>query len=482
MAELLTRLLSDPLVDNNGDRLRDVRGDESVRKLVKYMRSLKAQDVPLQVQGKPLVELLDPSRNTIGYLAVLLAYAQQAVLAQQVALVTTFLSRFDPVQARYVGPEMQQLLIWLTKYYDHSKDPSVIPYIATAILRLDPESSTLTSTHLLLLRLCLAAGLPRQALRVLDKDIYNLPMDPQKGVDERFACADHDLSATYITKASNISATLTAPDVHEYYLLGAYAYIGLRRYNRARLFLELVLGSPSQNVATPLMVEAYKKSILVSLLSTGSLSFTKGLINPQMIKTYSSLSKPYEVLADVFKKRDVLRLDAEIAMATAVWDEDGNTAIVNQVADSLRRYRVIDLQKTYAALPIEGIALHLNLTPGATTTLLSTMIRDGHLHALLPPLIAGTDTKPVLRFLSQNPNQPAVDHDALLKDKSVHIEQLAKHVREADRRLAIQKEYVDFTRRNKRAETAGAQGYEDPMDVWDAPEDGDQDEDMMGDL
>lgn len=69
------------------------------------------------------------------------------------------------------------------------------------------------------------------------------------------------------------------------------------------------------------MVEAYKKSILVNLLSTGSTTFTKGLINNQMVKTYSSLAKPYEVLADVFKKRDVLRLDAEIAAATAVWDE-----------------------------------------------------------------------------------------------------------------------------------------------------------------
>jgi hypothetical protein len=69
------------------------------------------------------------------------------------------------------------------------------------------------------------------------------------------------------------------------------------------------------------MVEAYKKLILVNLLSTGSTSFTKGLINAQMVKTYSSLSKPYELLADVFRKRDVVRLDAEINAATAVWDE-----------------------------------------------------------------------------------------------------------------------------------------------------------------
>ncbi|THW64674.1 hypothetical protein D6D20_02636 [Aureobasidium pullulans] len=501
MANIVSNLASDPLVDGKGVRLEDEKCDASLRKLVKYIRSLKPQDVPQQVQGKALVDLLDPTRNTIAYLAVLLAYAQQAVLAQQVALIASFVDNFDPIQARYVGPELQQLLIWLANYYDHSRDvhasrilalllpltnlpsqASVIPYIATAILRLDPESSTLTSNHLLLLRVCLAAGLPRQALPVLDKDIYNFPSDPQKHVDDRLPCAYHDLSATFITKPSNISASLTASDVHEYYLLGAHIYIGLRRYNRARLFLELVLSSPTQNVATPIMVEAYKKSILVSLISTGSLTFTKGLVNTQMIKTYSSLAKPYEVLADVFKKRDVLRLDAEVAAAAAVWDDDGNTAIVNQVAESLRRYRVIDLQKTYAALPIEGIAAHLNLTTPATTTLLSTMVRDGHLNAMLHQPITGPDTRPVLRFLSHNPNQPLVDQDALLKEKSVRIEQLAKHVREADRKLALQKEYVEATRRTKRAENAGAQGFEDPMDVWDAPQNVDQDEDMMGDL
>jgi COP9 signalosome complex subunit 3 len=199
--------------------------------------------------------------------------------------------------------------------------PAVIPYITTAILRLDPDSTTLTSNHILLLRVCLSAGLPRHALPVLDKDIYNLPTDPSKGVDERYPCAHHELSATFITKSSNISTPLTASDVHEYYLLGAHVYIGLRRYTRARLFLELVLSSPTQNVATPLMVEAYKKLILVSLLSTGSLSFEKGLISTQLMKSYSALSKPYDVLADVFKRRDILRLDAEIASASSVWDE-----------------------------------------------------------------------------------------------------------------------------------------------------------------
>ena len=60
-------------------------------------------------------------------MTALLAYAQQAVLAQQVGLVSNFVAAFDSVQARYVGPELQQLLTWLFNYYDHSQDVGPTP-------------------------------------------------------------------------------------------------------------------------------------------------------------------------------------------------------------------------------------------------------------------------------------------------------------------------------------------------------------------
>jgi len=57
MADLVSYLLSDPLVDDNGTPLDDKKCDASLRRLVDYMRKLKAQDVPQQVQGKPLVDV-----------------------------------------------------------------------------------------------------------------------------------------------------------------------------------------------------------------------------------------------------------------------------------------------------------------------------------------------------------------------------------------------------------------------------------------
>lgn len=57
MADLVSYLLSDPLVDDNGAPLDEKKCDSSLRRLVDYMRKLKAQDVPQQVQGKPLVDV-----------------------------------------------------------------------------------------------------------------------------------------------------------------------------------------------------------------------------------------------------------------------------------------------------------------------------------------------------------------------------------------------------------------------------------------
>jgi COP9 signalosome complex subunit 3 len=56
MADLVSYLLTDPLADDGGAPLDDSKRDANARRLVDYMRKLKAQQVPQQVQGKPLVE------------------------------------------------------------------------------------------------------------------------------------------------------------------------------------------------------------------------------------------------------------------------------------------------------------------------------------------------------------------------------------------------------------------------------------------
>jgi len=164
--------------------------------------------------------------------------------------------------------------------------------------------------------------------------------------------------------------------------------------------------------------------------------------------------------------------------------QDGNLGLVNQVVESLRRYRVIDLQKTYSALPVTRIAIHLSLSPDATLDLLTSMIHKGSVKATLSQSNgpAGDPTSsPVLRFLTHDPTQVtlSLDQDTIIQAKYQQIERLSKHVKEADRKLSLTKDYLDYVRRAKRAEGAGAPGFEDAMeDDW-AGTQGDADEDIM---
>lgn len=138
-----------------------------------------------------------------------------------------------------------------------------------AMLRLDPSGATFTSTHLLYVQLCLEARILQEALPILDKPILGFPLQVIKGIEEEPLCADHPVSNGFITQTSGLSSTVNADAVHEYYLLGAIVYIGLRQWRKALTFLEHVLVAPTQNVAVGLMLEAYRKWVLVALLVEG---------------------------------------------------------------------------------------------------------------------------------------------------------------------------------------------------------------------
>ena len=49
-------------------------------------------------------------------------------------------------------------------------------------------------------------------------------------------------------------------------------YMGLKMWERALSFLEAVIMAPTNNTASMIMVEAYKKWVLVGLLCTGRVS------------------------------------------------------------------------------------------------------------------------------------------------------------------------------------------------------------------
>ena len=157
--------------------------------------------------------------------------------------------------------------------FEQSKVLAHIIPLRNDIFRLDRTAGTLTILHLSFVQNCLALRTFREALPILQATIHTLHTSSKfPGGDG----ASKDCSLSEPIKLEK----LTTGDVHEYFLSGAMIYIGLSMWEEAKLYLEHVLVSPSQGNPTALMVEAYKKWVLVGCIIEGAVSrISSGILN-----------------------------------------------------------------------------------------------------------------------------------------------------------------------------------------------------------
>lgn len=211
------------------------------------------------------------------------------------------MERFDPIQIRYAGNEMRRLMeltVMNGRIFqqvssglpgtfqrctcgNNLQPTAAIAPFRTAILRIDPSGSTFTSSHLNFVGLCLEARAYADALPVLDNDIYHFPAVSEKAAEAAcnplylFPCSNHESSSTFITPNSGLSTKLQYIEHLQYFLYGAMLYMGLKDWDRAILFLEIVISSPTANTASKIQTEAFKKWVLVGLLHKGRVSWSR---------------------------------------------------------------------------------------------------------------------------------------------------------------------------------------------------------------
>ncbi|KAH7065149.1 hypothetical protein B0J12DRAFT_639256 [Macrophomina phaseolina] len=480
------------------EHLSPIEYDQSIRQYIAQLsRISKAVWAVGQLGDQNLLEILDPAVNTIPYLFVLVHQFQTKVESANTAAnvpeecrpggelwlkLINFLSVFDPVQIRYVGIEWRKAVEYVDRVVRLMDIPAIglVP-VRTAMSRMDPTLGTFTTLHLLYLRLCHEVRAYYEALPVLDQYIHSFPSQPIAGAEFTLPCANHFTSAGYITQRSGLSDRITAADVQEYFLLGANTYLALRQYKQAQLFLEYILTAPTQNVASGLMAEAYRKWVLVGCLVDGGPSQNIKTANSHALRIIRTASKAYDTIAEIFQGGDPARLQAEIDVGSQIWSEDGNTGLIREVQEHQAKLYVRNLQKTYAAAPVSTVAKWLGQTPAAAEEYLKALIDDGFLNATTEQ---SADGQQILRFhseLSMGPRSKTEEQQLLeLMAQTKKTNELAEHVKAATQRLSLTKEYIDFAKKKARQKDESGQVLGETMDTsWDAY---DQDEDMMADL
>ncbi len=139
------------------------------------------------------------------------------------------------------------------------------------MIRLDPTLGTFTSNHNLLLQLCLESGRYEEALPVLDAYIHSFPSLSNHGFDGGLLCSNFLESSGYMTIKSGLTDRIREDDVQLYFLMGGMLYLGMGRskYDDALMFFEALISMPAHNVASGLMLEAYRKILLLHLVQHG---------------------------------------------------------------------------------------------------------------------------------------------------------------------------------------------------------------------
>jgi COP9 signalosome complex subunit 3 len=356
--------------------------------------------------------------------------------------------------------------------------------IREAILRLDPSGSVFTQLHLLLVKLALESRAYNAVVPVLDKFILYFPGSISQ-TKPKFLC-DLSLSPTaFITSTSGLASTkFIYQEVLEYFLCSGMVYIGLRNWESALECLENAVTYPAKDGAvSKIMVEAYKKWIIVGLLLEGKQLSLPRSISSGSAKLYHTLAKPYESVAQLFESATASRLKAEVDAGARIWREDFNTGLLLQVLAAYQKFQIRNLANIYSKISIPEV---VNQTMSAETgnkltsaraaeTLIKSMIADGTLNATMSN---SPNSPAVLTFKSDGPILSETQIQRELAASTERIQALTQEIKQTDRMLTHDKEYIKYAQKQKKnAKNSQAdQGIAGAEMDWNSMED----EDIMG--
>ncbi|KAJ5777097.1 hypothetical protein N7520_000343 [Penicillium odoratum] len=474
--------------------------DRQLRGHVTHVRRLiSKRDLGSIARDDALLDQFDPSNDSITYLFLLhlqiqtLREESSGTLPAELLPLGSFWSKaahylrtFDCIQVRYAGHEWLQLVEFMGLASQGSSKPILTAQlIRDALLRLDPSCAVLTSTHVLLTQLCLASRAYTCALPVLDKQIRHIPALPNRAPSNSISalCAEHESSLSFINETTGLSSKLSYRDYLRYFLYGGMIYLALKEWRKASHFLGTVISMPTLGSVSMIMVEAYKKWILVGLLEKGKLCSPPSITASHVVKTLQSLVKPYISLAHTFERGDVKKLEVEVDAARDIWCQDNNMGLVCQVASAYSRHSLINTSKVFAALTVSEVSSHISLLSTDTDEVgeanIASLVVAGTIDATLVHLHPHSrDT--MLRFPDVS-SWEEVSYETKIQSQFQEEGQILKSLfvgmEENSKRLGLSDEFIDHVIRGQLWPTAGSMN---PSLGGNAGSE--MEEDIMGDL
>lgn len=356
---------------------------------------------------------LDIQQHSLGILGILcVKYNLPNIPDFETLFVQTqeFINSCNGEHVRYATDSYADLCHKFTHNLVERKQPSRgIGILVKAINKIQLFPAQLTSIHSDLCQLCLLSKNMKPALPFLDVDINDIGKE---------------------------GGHYDAKDFLLYYYYGGMIYTALKNYNRALYFLEVAVTTPSMAVSH-IMMEAYKKYILVALILQGKVPNLPKYTSQVVARYIKPLCQPYHDIASSYATNNPAELRTTATKHQETFNRDNNMGLVKQCITSLYKKNIQRLTKTFLTLSLTDMANRVKLSgPKEAEKYVLHMIEDGEIYATI------NQKDGMVRF-HDNPEKYNSAAMLLIVDQEMQKSiQLDEKLREMDREIAVNPQYV----------------------------------------
>ncbi|KAI0350548.1 hypothetical protein OH77DRAFT_1463574 [Trametes cingulata] len=398
------------------DVFNQITSTSSPGSLHHYLKSFAPKEVRDTIlastlsSGQDPLAILDPQRNTLGFLYILSARLH-SVSAQTPPLhvIENFCSQFDPEQARLAPERVTLLAKGIVRASESSNNAKyALAPLYNLLTRYPPHLSYLTTLHAIFLKTCVSTGHFTFALPIL---------------------------AVPITAVDTSISDLHYNDNLVYHYSGGVALGALKRWREAEEFFEICVSAPAQ-VPAAIQLEAYKKLALVQLIQYGETKPPPKYSHPalsRMLKNsiYGAFAKMYPAQTSALR--------TFVTKEQEHFAQERNMGLINQAIDRAPVWLIKKLTATYLTLGLGDIGKEVGIeSEDEVRAIILNMIDAGEINAS----ISADNT---VTFADVVPKFSKEDLDRVVVQAQEHNRVL----QEVERAVNASKEYLTKAMKNK---------------------------------
>jgi len=232
-----------------------------------------------------------------------------------------------------------------------------------------------------------------------------------------------------------IKTGIESVDVRLYFYYGGVVYSALKMYKHAQDFFLNVISFPAF-LTSEIMIEAYKKYVLVSLIHEGNVPSVSRFTGNGISRHIKQRCQAYEDLTNSYGTHSPEDFNNCIINHQDILLKDNNLGLARQVLHSLTNDNITKLTKTYITLSVKNIGEKAKIHEQEVEFRILKMIRKGQIYAQI-------NQKDGMISFHENPDHYNTSSTMSYLDNNIHNTiTLFKSVRSLDETITTSHQYI----------------------------------------